>query len=59
MAVFDCVGVIDRVGASSALSQEQWEGPFEHLLSLEGFRQVFVVNKSGWKTLYVPIHIDM
>jgi len=53
MVVFDCVG------AGSALSREQWESFFDHLLSLEGFLQVFVVNKSGWNTLYVPIRIHM
>lgn len=54
----------DRVplfGAGSALSREQGERLFDHLLSLEGFRQVSVANKSGWNTLYmqVPICIHM
>jgi superfamily II DNA helicase RecQ len=48
----------DRVtlfGAGSTLNREQGERLFDHLLSLEGFHQVSVANKSGWNTLYMQV----
>lgn len=42
-------------GAGSSLSREQGERIFDHLLSLDGFEQVSVTNKSGWNTMYLRV----
>jgi superfamily II DNA helicase RecQ len=52
----------DRVplfGAGSSLTREQCERLFDHLLSLEGFRQVPVPNKSGWNALYMQVCLQV
>lgn len=42
-------------GAGSSLSREQGERIFDHLLSLDGFEQVSVTNKSGWNSMYLRL----
>jgi bloom syndrome protein len=45
----------DLFGAGSSLTREQCERLFDHLLNLEGFRQISVPNKSGWNNLYMQV----
>ncbi|KAF8522149.1 P-loop containing nucleoside triphosphate hydrolase protein [Hysterangium stoloniferum] len=46
---------VELFGAGSSLTREQCERLFDHLLSLEGFRQISVPNKSGWNNLYMQV----